>query len=156
MQEGTFRVFSCLPGFLISGASICCAPTANRAYPPTFPMRTKRRFCRKAMSRRRLRRARELLAQIVRFEVEIVCAPVGEYALGGANRNAQPAAIFMTRFDIEMIMLAFSRRGELRSARREMSKTLPQPGAGAHAGLHVHKYMYTGVGGQGLELESRL
>ena len=131
-------------------------------------MRTKRRFCRKAMSRRRLRRARELLAQIVRFEVgigvelgvgfevEIVCAPVGEYALGGANRNAQPAAIFMTRFDIEMIMLAFSRRGELRSARREMSKTLPQPGAGAHAGLHVHKYMYTGVGGQGLELESRL
>jgi hypothetical protein len=56
-------------------------------------MRTKRRFCRKAMSRRRLRLARELFAQLVwfvvgigvelgvGFEVEIVGAPV--VALGG-------------------------------------------------------------------------
>src|SRR6516162_5967501 len=44
---------------------------ATQAYPRTFPMRTKRRFCRKGMARRRLRSARELLAQIVLFGVEL-------------------------------------------------------------------------------------
>src|SRR6516162_2600006 len=98
-------------------ATQCFAPPkpqpGPQAHPPTFSMRTKRRFCRKGMSWRRLRRARELLARIVLFGVEfgvemdgasvsnsvsqsvnkIVVGPVvGGCAGRGAGRTAAPAA----------------------------------------------------------------
>jgi len=73
------------PGGLVRNR---CTPTecgalpnpqpVTRAHPPTFLMRTKRHFWPKGMSRRRLRRARELLAQIVLFGVEMDGARVSK------------------------------------------------------------------------------
>ena len=72
MQEVPGNVLSCIPAFLIFLASkFCASPQPEpQAQTPTLLMRPKRRFCRKGMARRRLRRARELLAKIVLFEVE--------------------------------------------------------------------------------------
>src|SRR6516165_5674874 len=73
-----------------------------------------------------------------------------------AARNVWPMRHIATSLSIEMIMLVSSRRSELRTARLKGSKALPQPGKGAHGGLHEHKYTMRRAAGQGLILESRL
>jgi len=72
MQEVPGNVLSCIPAFLFFLASkFCASPQPEpQAQTPTFLMRTKRNFCCKSPARRRLRRARELLAQIVLYGVE--------------------------------------------------------------------------------------
>jgi len=91
------------------------------------------------MVRRRLLRAREAFAQMVRMVIQSASKSVSKsvselvcrFDCRGAGKNAQPAENFAPSFDVEMNILVFSRRGELRAPRRELSNSLPQPGVSA-------------------------
>jgi hypothetical protein len=93
---------------------------ATQVCPPTFLTRSRLQCCRKPMAGQRLRRARELLAQIVLFGVELgvgivgalVGGLVGKFAHAEAGTRARRPARIVECAAWVVIMSGFSQRGE--------------------------------------------